>query len=229
MNTHNNRKYFVYKSIIVNNLYGVDIMPEAVEICKLRLFLKLVAEIDDVERIEPLPDIDFNIRSGNTLVGFATQQEIHGRLFATEELKRKVADADRALTNFRNLQTRLGVKSEVFKKAKKDIEGQLEAVRKNLDESLMEDYGQSDLKAFRDSHDPFHWYLEFNHVLSNGGFDVIVGNPPYVEYSEVKDTYTVKNFVTEKTGNLYAFGLPPVLWSNNCSSGAADWTSIVDA
>ncbi len=167
--------------------------------------MKLVAEVDDVERIEPLPDIDFNIRSGNTLVGFATQQEIYGRLFATDEIKRKVADADRALTNFRNLQTRLGVKSNVFKKAKKDIEAQLESVRKNLDESLMEDYGQSDLKAFRDSHYPFHWYLEFNHVLANGSFDVIVGNPPYVEYSEVKDTYTVKNFFTEKTGNLYAF------------------------
>lgn len=164
MNSHSNRKYFVYKSIIVNNLYGVDIMPEAVEICKLRLFLKLVAEIDDVKRIEPLPDIDFNIRAGNTLVGFATQQEIHGRLFATDELKRKVADADRALTNFRNLQTRLGIKSQVFKKAKKDIEDQLAAVRKNLDESLMADYGQSDLQAFRESHQPFHWYLEFNHV-----------------------------------------------------------------
>lgn len=205
MNSHSNRKYFVYKSIIVNNLYGVDIMPEAVEICKLRLFLKLVAEIDDVKRIEPLPDIDFNIRAGNTLVGFATQQEIHGCLFATDELKRKVADADRALTNLRNLQTRLGIKSQVFKKAKKDIEDQLAAVRKNLDESLMADYGQSDLQAFRESHQPFHWYLEFNHVLANGGFDVIIGNPPYVEYSSVRKYYTVKNFQTEKAGNLYAY------------------------
>ena len=47
---HPNRRYFILKSIIVNNLYGVDIMEEAVEICKLRLFLKLVAQID-VSRI----------------------------------------------------------------------------------------------------------------------------------------------------------------------------------
>jgi hypothetical protein len=74
---HPNRQYFVLKSIIVNNLYGVDIMREAVEICKLRLFLKLVAQVDarptqDNFGLEPLPDIDFNIRPGNTLVGFAT-------------------------------------------------------------------------------------------------------------------------------------------------------------
>ena len=43
---HPNPKYFIFKSIIVNNLFGVDIMEEAVEICKLRLFLKLVAQID---------------------------------------------------------------------------------------------------------------------------------------------------------------------------------------
>ena len=73
---HNNREYFIYKTIIVNNLYGVDIMEEATEICKLRLFLKLVAQIDDVNKIEPLPDIDFNIKAGNSLVGFASFEEI---------------------------------------------------------------------------------------------------------------------------------------------------------
>ena len=73
---HPNRDYFILKSIIINNLYGVDIMEEAIEICKLRLFLKMVAQLDDVRRIEPLPDIDFNIQAGNTLVGFATYDEV---------------------------------------------------------------------------------------------------------------------------------------------------------
>jgi hypothetical protein len=59
-------QYFILKTIIINNLYGVDIMEEATEICKLRLFLKLVSQIDPKhkDRIEPLPDIDFNIRAG---------------------------------------------------------------------------------------------------------------------------------------------------------------------
>lgn len=61
---HPSRCYFILKSIIINNLYGVDIMEEAMEICKLRLFLKLVAQVDKVKDLEPLPDIDFNIRPG---------------------------------------------------------------------------------------------------------------------------------------------------------------------
>ena len=52
---HASERYFILKSIIIGNLYGVDIMEEAVEICKLRLFLKLVAQLDTYEQIEPLP------------------------------------------------------------------------------------------------------------------------------------------------------------------------------
>ena len=52
-------------------------MGEAVEICKLRLFLKLVAQLEQLRhQIEPLPDIDFNIRAGNTLVGFTSQDAV---------------------------------------------------------------------------------------------------------------------------------------------------------
>jgi len=75
---HPNERYFIFKTIILHNLYGVDLMEEAVEICKLRLFLKLAAQVEPDEAdanlgIEPLPDIDFNIRAGNTLVGYATR------------------------------------------------------------------------------------------------------------------------------------------------------------
>jgi hypothetical protein len=51
---HPKQDYFILKAIIVNNLFGVDIMEEAVEICKLRLFLKLVAQVESQDRIEPL-------------------------------------------------------------------------------------------------------------------------------------------------------------------------------
>lgn len=81
VSAHLNSRYFTLKSIILNNLYGVDIMEEAVEICKLRLFLKLAAQVDPDQKhanlgVEPLPDIDFNIRAGNTLVGYATYEEV---------------------------------------------------------------------------------------------------------------------------------------------------------
>ena len=73
---HRNERYYVLKSIIVNNLYGVDIMEEAVEICRLRLFLKLAAQLESYDQIEPLPDIDFNIQPGNTLVGFTSAASV---------------------------------------------------------------------------------------------------------------------------------------------------------
>ena len=80
---HPSERYFILKSIVLNNLYGVDIMEEAVEICKLRLFLKLVAQLDDPARIEPLPDIDFNIRAGNTLVGFTSLDTVRQAMKVT--------------------------------------------------------------------------------------------------------------------------------------------------
>ena len=139
---HPSRAYFIYKSIITNNLYGVDIMEEAIDICKLRLFLKLVSQVEQFDDIEPLPDIDFNIRTGNTLVGFASQEEISN-----------------------------GIAQD----------------------------------SHQQSHRPFHWWVDFSGIMKRGGFDVIIGNPPYVEYSKVKADYTLQGYVTEPCGNLYAF------------------------
>ena len=93
---HPNEDYFISKSIIVHNLYGVDIMEEAVEICKLRLFLKLAAQLEPGQEIEPLPDIDFNIRAGNTLVGYASRDEVR-----------------RCMQEFGDGQMRLGVEDEL--------------------------------------------------------------------------------------------------------------------
>jgi len=61
--------YFIKKQIITNNLFGVDIMEEATEIARLRLFLALVASAQTEEQLEPLPNIDFNILAGNSLIG----------------------------------------------------------------------------------------------------------------------------------------------------------------
>jgi hypothetical protein len=61
--------YYIKKKIITDNLYGVDIMQEATEIAKLRLFLALVSSAMTVDDLEPLPNIDFNIMSGNSLIG----------------------------------------------------------------------------------------------------------------------------------------------------------------
>jgi len=66
---HTSIDYYIKKRIISDNLYGVDIMEEATEIAKLRLFLALVASARKVNELEPLPNIDFNLMAGNSLIG----------------------------------------------------------------------------------------------------------------------------------------------------------------
>jgi len=66
---HDSVNYFIKREIITNNLFGVDLMEEATEIAKLRLFLALLASAKTVDQLEPLPNIDFNILAGNSLVG----------------------------------------------------------------------------------------------------------------------------------------------------------------
>ncbi|MGV0024186.1 Eco57I restriction-modification methylase domain-containing protein [Phormidesmis priestleyi] len=66
---HPSTAYYIRKRIITDNLYGVDIMEEATEITKLRLFLALVATAQSLEELEPLPNIDFNVMAGNSLIG----------------------------------------------------------------------------------------------------------------------------------------------------------------
>ncbi|TGK00322.1 restriction endonuclease subunit M [Leptospira langatensis] len=63
--------YGIRRFVASNNLYGVDILPEAAEITKLRLFLAMVEGIEiSSDQLEPLPNIDFHIRSGDSLTGF---------------------------------------------------------------------------------------------------------------------------------------------------------------
>ena len=204
---HPNRCYFIFKSIIVNNLYGVDLMEEAVEICKLRLFLKLVSQISDAEHIEPLPDIDFNIVPGNTLVGYASLAEVEqaaSRSLFNLNLPQRITEADVALRAFRDLQTQIGISARVLSQAKADTKAKLAEIEAELNESLRVEYGAKKLEKFVESHRPFHWYVKFNTIMQDGGFDVEVGNPPYVEYSKVRETYTVGDYATVDCGNLYA-------------------------
>ena len=234
---HPSQRYFILKSIVLNNLYGVDIMEEAVEICKLRLFLKLVAQLESYDQIEPLPDIDFNIRTGNTLVGFTSLDAVRRAMTITDTanrampevrravrgqqiraldeeqqrtLKRIEEDAEiasRAFDQFRGQQTVLG--GEVTPRDKADLRSRLDRLGKELDRYLAAEYGiaTNDATAYgswRASHQPFHWFVEFYGIMSKGGFDVVVGNPPYVEYSKVRNEYQVRGFASEQCGNLYA-------------------------
>ncbi len=213
---HPNLQYFIFKSIILNNLYGVDIMNEAVEIAKLRLFLKLVATVDADYRkpnlgLEPLPDVDFNIRAGNTLVGYATEKQLvdslESDLIAQLELpaiKEKCDIVGRAFARYKEIQLQGSTDFEDFKRAKDDLNERLDKLRDELDRLLhKQHYANVKYDKWFTTHQPFHWFAEFYEILQGkGGFDVVIGNPPYVamtkiDYEIICDSYT--------TSDLYGY------------------------
>jgi len=253
---HPNRRYYIFKNIILNNLFGVDIMEEAVEICKLRLFLKLVAQVEPDSNkenfgIEPLPDIDFNIRSGNTLVGYATAEEVR-RVFKEnpsgkqaqyklmlgetqseyDRFEEQVELADRAFKQFRRMQTESDMDPKDFASSKQTLRERLKRLDDELNRHLAGEYGVKlpspsgrgskgegdSYDKWLKSHQPFHWFVEFYGIMQSGGFDVIIGNPPYVELSKVSAQYRPRNFLTLSCGNLYALCAERSFILQHCNS-----------
>jgi hypothetical protein len=256
---HPNLQYYIYKSIILNNLYGVDIMHEAVEIAKLRLFLKMVGAVDiDLRKpnfgLEPLPDIDFNIRTGNTLIGFATKNELisaikkHDDLFAEEKLKKYEEECGivaTAYSRFQDSQFVTDKNTDLQRKTKLDLQRRLNTLNDKLNEYLASTYGirkyedlggntrlfssddtlkqhTKEYEQWLKSYQPFHWFADFYEIIhENGGFDVVIGNPPYVEYSNIKNVYKIKDYFTESCGNLYAYIIERsiTILKNKCYNG----------
>lgn len=212
---HPNRAYYIIRQIILNNLYGVDIEEEAVEICKLRLFLLLASKLEENEKIEPLPDIDFNIRAGNTLVGYANEIELRGGLGGTQlaldcgdplgPILEKLEIADKAWTRFQEAQDDVETASELHE-AKATYQNRLTSLRDELDVLLhKQDRSTRSIAIWKATAQPFHWFSDFHRIVAaNGGFDVVVGNPPYVAASKVKKKYRIDGFQTSSCPDIYA-------------------------
>lgn len=215
---HPNRSYFIYKSIILDNLYGVDIMDEAVEICKLRLFLKLASQLERADQIEPLPDIDFNIRAGNSLIGYTSMADVRKATKAkgfdfddrAGKIEAAAQDLDAAFRLFREQQTALH--GAIGADHKAQLRERLAALETQLDRFLANDYGvetdgdtstKAKFATWKASHKPFHWLIEFYGIITSGGFNAVIGNPPYIELSKVKADYVPRGYATSTSGNLY--------------------------
>ena len=206
---HPSINYFVRKRIITDNLYGVDIMDEATEIAKLRLFLALVGAAQKLDDLEPLPNIDFNIMAGNSLIGllkvdekrFAgradiderSQQDMLQRLNARDYL-RALAEKNRLIALYRATDRDY---SDRLQSLRKDINDHRAAAHEALNDILLDDfehlgiqYEQAQLKGKAierpleitdiKAQTPFHWGYEFDEIIqTRGGFDVIITNPPW--------------------------------------------------
>jgi N-6 DNA Methylase len=203
---HPSLGYFLRKQIITQNLYGVDLMEEATEIARLRLFLDLVASAAREEELEPLPNIDFNIMPGNSLVGLLrVKEEQYTRNqqlqlgFREITYREAVDDKNRQVRIYREAQ----VYAEDLMKLRDEIEAKKDDARARLDRALLELFQELKIQFEQPTWDdqkndtgkskkrpleikdirvmaPFHWGYEFDEVMQDrGGFDAILANPPW--------------------------------------------------
>lgn len=202
---HPSISYFIKKQIITNNLFGVDIMAEAGEIARLRLFLALVASVEKVEQLEPLPNIDFNLLTGNSLIGMLRVNEdafnkefSQGNLFQ-KSYRQLVEEKQRNLAVYRNTATY----HEDLRTLRDEIEKLRNEAYHSLNDLLLNEFSALGIRVEQSTWDaqkgkegrktrravqigdiekqtPFHWGYEFDEVMNtHGGFDAIITNPPW--------------------------------------------------
>ncbi|PQJ95330.1 hypothetical protein CXB77_13920 [Chromatium okenii] len=152
---HKSLAYFIKRTIITDNLFGVEIHEEAVEIAKLRLFLALVSSAQTVEQLEPLPNIDFNIVAGNSLIGLmhvnAADYEKHekiknktGDLFRTSTYREMVNEKNRLIALYRGDDAKMS--SEALATIKCEIESHKAAAQAVLNEILLNAMDQAGVR-----------------------------------------------------------------------------------
>ena len=202
---HKSLAYFIKRTIITDNLFGVDLMEEATEIARLRLFLALVASAQTVDQLEPLPNIDFNILAGNSLIGLLKVED-HEFESKQADLYRKtyrqvLDDKNRLINIYRHTVSWAG--GVDLSELKVSIEEHKAAAQSTLNELLLEQWDRAGIRYEEATWDtvkgkegkpkkrkltladvealqPFHWGFEFDQILNQrGGFDAIITNPPW--------------------------------------------------
>lgn len=178
------------QTIIENCLFGVDINEKSVTICQLRLWVELLKNSfyldSSSNEMELLPNIDINIKSGNSLI--SKYKPNIGRGITKYGEGKKVKDLiDRykiAVANY---------KHSGIKRDKQTIRENIEQIKANI-----YTWGQLDLFKVTDSQafvadKAFEWQVEFPEVLDSDGkflgFDLVIGNPPYIKEGDNKDLF----------------------------------------
>ncbi|RXZ28572.1 type II restriction endonuclease [Fusobacterium necrophorum] len=214
----NMRKLYSLKLYTIQNcLHGVDIEPSAIDITKLRLWLSILVDSDN-NNVKPLPNLDFNFMIGNSLV-----DEFEGmKLFDESLLDDTVLEELKKEKKYKQMSLLRGTEEikedilkEIFSKQakyfeekdsqkKKELKKEIEDSENSLIKFTLETNGNLDKlleieKGRKERRKPyFLWKLEFAKVFKeNGGFDIVIGNPPYVRYEKFKEEKNLyqKNYV----------------------------------
>lgn len=198
---HKSIHYFIKKQIISNNLYGVDIMPEAMEIAKLRLFLALVSSAQTVDQLEPLPNIDFNIMAGNSLIGLLQVDEKsfeQGDLFSGKSYRQVLNEKNAMIASYKDATTYnkdLGhlrnyiadYKCKHYAILNNMLLAEFSKLKIQFEQATWDEKKNKEGKSIKrlltlediEQLQPFHWGYEFDQIFEKGGFDAIITNPPW--------------------------------------------------
>ncbi|EDO9409028.1 class I SAM-dependent DNA methyltransferase [Campylobacter coli] len=250
------------KDIIENNLFGVDINPNSCEITKLRLWIELLKhsfyqsfDDENYHDLKTLPNIDINIKCGNSLVSyFETGKSLNHYPNIKERInkyKRIVKDykegfyTDKSHINQEIKNLKISFKNfcfaDKFKKEMKGFNDKCEKYSKKygnflaVDDENLKFFVSANLTLFDfdekeatkefanlkkeydnifnlESNHPFEWRFEFPEILDDDGnfkgFDLIIGNPPYIRQEELKELkpYLAKNYKVYKgTSDIYTY------------------------
>ena len=241
------------ETLIENCLFGVDLNPNSVNICRLRLWIELLknAYYTNEGELQTLPNIDINIKCGNSLVSRFALTDSLSSAFKNKEINYTVEDYKQAVKDY---------KSTNSKTKKREVEGIINTVKNNFkttyDNKLKdkvskasgefqnEEQRQQNLIAFGETikktekdnlkklkqkselaqreketilnnliyRNAFEWRFEFPEVLDDEGnfigFDVILGNPPYIQLQKMgvtSDELQKMGYDTfAKTGDIYS-------------------------
>lgn len=250
------------KDIIENNLFGVDINPNSCEITKLRLWIELLKhsfyqsfDDENYHDLKTLPNIDINIKCGNSLVSyFETGKSLNHYPNIKERMgkyKRIVKDykegfyTDKSHINQEIKNLKISFKNfcfaDKFKKEMKSFNDKCEKYSKKygnflaVDDENLKFFVSANLTLFDfdekeatkefanlkkeydnifnlESNHPFEWRFEFPEILDDDGnfkgFDLIIGNPPYIRQEEIKELKNTlsKNYKVYKgTADIYTY------------------------
>ena len=175
------------RSIIENNVYGVDIEKGAVDIARLRFWLSLVV---DEEEPSPLPNLDFKIMQGNSLVeswrghdlSHLVEKKSSGQLTLFEDLadvhRKRLRDLLHEWYSCSDHRERAALRKAIRATAEEQIK------------TVFSDFSFGDLNLAANTNF-FLWHLWFAEVFDKGGFDIVIGNPPYIKEYENRAAFDV--------------------------------------